>query len=212
MVVRMDPEVWLDREIDRIADEFKGTFGAETIGRYVRESLDALEGSRVEDYVPIFVARFTRERLKALGQAEAILTKDRPEVLFVCVQNAGRSQMAAALMHHLGVGEVSVRSAGSAPASEVNSAVVAVMSELGLDLSMELPKPLTDEVVRAADVVITMGCGEACPVFPGAERRLHWSFPDPSKATGTEEQQLAVYRQVRDDIRAHVEQELLSGQ
>ncbi len=198
MVVRMDPEGWLDREIDRIADEFKGTFGAETIGRYMRESLDALEGSRVKDYVPIFVARFTRERLKALAQAEAILTKDRPEVLFVCVQNAGRSQMAATLMHHLSVGEVSVRSAGSAPASEVNPAVVAVMSELGLDLSMEFPKPLTDEVVRAADVVITMGCGDACPIYPG-KRYEDWEIDDPSGRTPEQ------VRRIRDTIALRVE-------
>jgi arsenate reductase len=90
-----------------------------------------------------------------------------PEVLFVCVHNAGRSQMAAALLHHYAAGRVRVRSAGSDPASEINPAVVAVMGELGLDLTSEFPKPLTGDAVQAADVVITMGCGDACPSYPG---------------------------------------------
>ena len=104
---------------------------------------------------------------------------DKPEVLFVCVHNAGRSQMAAALLHHHAAGRVTVRSAGSAPADTVNPAVVAVMAEVGLDLSQEFPKPLTTDAVRAADVVITMGCGDACPVFPG-KRYLDWELDDPA--------------------------------
>lgn len=102
-----------------------------------------------------------------------------PEVLFVCVHNAGRSQMAAALLHHHARGRVTVRSAGSAPAEAVNPAVVAAMAEIGIDLSRERPKPLTTDAVRAADVVITMGCGDACPVFPG-RRYLDWALPDPA--------------------------------
>jgi len=102
-----------------------------------------------------------------------------PEVLFVCVHNAGRSQMAAALLHHHARGRVTVRSAGSAPAEAVNPAVVAAMAEIGIDLSRERPKPLTADAVRAADVVITMGCGDACPVFPG-RRYLDWALPDPA--------------------------------
>jgi len=102
-----------------------------------------------------------------------------PEVLFVCVHNAGRSQMAAALLHrHAGAG-VHVRSAGSAPGDEINPAVVAAMEEIGLDLSQEFPKPLTDEFVQAADVVITMGCGDACPIYPG-KRYLDWELDDPA--------------------------------
>ncbi|GAA3436271.1 arsenate reductase ArsC [Kutzneria kofuensis] len=104
---------------------------------------------------------------------------DKPEVLFVCVHNAGRSQMAAALLDHHAHGRVTVRSAGSAPADAINPAVVAVMAELGLDLSKEFPKPLTDDAVRAADVVITMGCGDACPVYPG-RRYLDWKLDDPA--------------------------------
>jgi protein-tyrosine-phosphatase len=102
-----------------------------------------------------------------------------PEVLFVCVHNAGRSQMAAALLVHHAAGRVRVLSAGSAPADELNSVVVEVIGELGLDISKEFPKPLTTESVEGADVVVTMGCGDACPVFPG-KRYLDWELPDPS--------------------------------
>jgi arsenate reductase (thioredoxin) len=104
---------------------------------------------------------------------------NKPEVLFVCVHNAGRSQMAAALLDRYAEGRVMVRSAGSVPASEVNPAVVAVMQEVGLDLSKEFPKPLTTEAVEASDVVITMGCGDACPIFPG-KRYLDWALDDPA--------------------------------
>ncbi|MCT9932648.1 arsenate reductase ArsC [Planotetraspora sp. A-T 1434] len=104
---------------------------------------------------------------------------DTPEVLFVCVHNAGRSQMAAALLDHHAEGRVRVRSAGSAPADTINPAVIAVMDELGLDLSKEFPKPLTTEAVQASDVVITMGCGDACPIFPG-KRYLDWRLDDPA--------------------------------
>ena len=103
----------------------------------------------------------------------------RPTVLFVCVHNAGRSQMAAALLDHHAQGRVQVLSAGSAPADSVNPAVVSAMSELGLDLSRAYPKPLTTEAVQTSDVVITMGCGDACPVFPG-KRYLDWSLADPA--------------------------------
>lgn len=117
----------------------------------------------------------------------------QPEVLFVCVHNAGRSQMAAALLHHHAAGRVVVRSAGSAPAEAVNPAVVAVMAEAGLDLSREFPKPLTDDAVRAADVVITMGCGDACPIYPG-KRYLDWELDDPAGKT------VEQVRPIRDEI------------
>lgn len=120
-----------------------------------------------------------------------------PEVLFVCVHNAGRSQMAAALLDHHAQGRVHVRSAGSAPTSEINPAVRAVMAELGLDLSKEFPKRLTDDAVHAADIVITMGCGDACAVYPG-KRYLDWSLPDPAG------QPLDVVRGIRDQIDARV--------
>lgn len=125
------------------------------------------------------------------------MTKEHPEVLFVCVHNAGRSQMAAVLTAHLGGGRVHVRSAGSAPASEVNPRVVEAMAELGLDLSQEFPKPLTDDFVRAADAVITMGCGDACPIYPG-KRYVDWEVQDPVG------EPIEVVRQIRDDIASRV--------
>jgi len=118
---------------------------------------------------------------------------DRPEVLFVCVHNAGRSQMAAALLNHHAGGRIQVRSAGSAPADSINPAVVEVMSEIGLDLSQEFPKPLTDDAVQASDVVITMGCGDACPVYPG-KKYLDWQLEDPAGKA------LEDVRPIRDEI------------
>ncbi|HLU55789.1 MAG TPA: arsenate reductase ArsC [Pseudonocardia sp.] len=122
---------------------------------------------------------------------------DVPEVLFVCVHNAGRSQMAAALLDHHARGRVRVRSAGSAPADRINPAVHEVMAEIGLDLTKQFPKPLTDDAVRAADVVVTMGCGDACPVYPG-KRYLDWELPDPADRTTDD------IRSIRDEIDARV--------
>jgi protein-tyrosine-phosphatase len=120
---------------------------------------------------------------------------DVPEVLFVCVHNAGRSQMAAALLDHLAQGRVRVRSAGSAPADAINPLVVEVLAEVGLDVTKEFPKPLTEEMVRASDVVVTMGCGDACPVFPG-KRYLDWELDDPAGMKDVEG-----VRRIRDEIR-----------
>jgi arsenate reductase (thioredoxin) len=120
-----------------------------------------------------------------------------PSVLFVCVHNAGRSQMAAALLDRAGGGRIRVTSAGSAPASELNPAVVAAMAEIGLDVSKEFPRPLTGEKVADADVVVTMGCGDACPVYPG-KRYLDWDLPDPAGLD------VAGVRPIRDDLRRRV--------
>ena len=187
----------LDRGLAELRDEFAGTFSSETVERYMVESLEALGGARLKDYVPLFVHRFARERLRALGQVEGTIAKDVPEVLFVCVQNAGRSQIAAALLDHYGAGRVHVRSAGSAPADQINPDVVTAMSEVGVDISKEFPKPMTDEVVRAADAVITMGCGDACPIYPG-KRYEDWEVDDPAGAD------LDGVRRIRDDISARV--------
>ena len=118
---------------------------------------------------------------------------DVPEVLFVCVHNAGRSQMAAALLDHYAQGAVHVRSAGSTPSAEIDPAVIRAMAEVGLDLSKEYPKPLTDDAVRGADAVVTMGCGDACPVYPG-KRYLDWELPDPAGRP------LGEVRGIRDEI------------
>jgi arsenate reductase (thioredoxin) len=183
----------LEKGLDSLRGEFAGVFSAETVERFMAESLDALGGARLKDFVPLFVHRFARERLRALGQVEGTIAKDVPEVLFVCVQNAGRSQMAAALLDHLAEGRVHVRSAGSAPADQINPDVVTAMSELGIDVSKEFPKPMTDEVVKAADAVVTMGCGDACPIYPG-KRYEDWEVADPA------ETDLDGVRRIRDDI------------
>jgi arsenate reductase len=200
MVVNRDleREFLLKREIVHLVDEFRGTFGQETVERYVRESLAGLEDARIKDFIWIFVRRFSRDRLKALAQIEGKIVKDQPEVLFVCTHNAGRSQMAAALLQHLSGGRVHVRSAGSDPADQINPAAIAVMAELGLDLSEEFPKPLTDEVVQAADAVITMGCGDACPIYPG-KRYEDWELDDPAG------QPPEKVREIRDAIAVRVE-------
>jgi protein-tyrosine-phosphatase len=170
----------LEHAKQRLNREFATVFSPETVAQCLDESyLQLAATARIEAFLPLFVERFARERLRASGQAKGVIVKEVPEVLFVCVHNAGRSQMAAALLHHHARGRVHVRSAGSAPADEINPAVVAAMDEFGLDLSREFPKPLTDETVRAADVVITMGCGDACPLYPG-KRYLDWELDDPA--------------------------------
>jgi arsenate reductase len=187
------------RSIESLAEEFRGIYSLETIERFVDESIDRLAGARVVDFIPLFVHRFSRERLRALAQSQGALGKDVPEVLFVCVHNAGRSQMAAALLDHHAKGQVHVRSAGSDPTDRINPAVVAAMDEWGIDLAQEFPKPLTDEFVKAADAVITMGCGDACPIYPG-KRYEDWELDDPAS------QPVEVVRRIRDDIDARVQQ------
>ncbi len=187
----------LERGLESLEDEFAETFSRETIERYMAESLSQLGGARLKDYIPLFVHRFARERLRAMGQTEGKITKDVPEVLFVCVHNAGRSQMAAGLLEQMAEGRVHVRTAGSDPGEKINPAVVEAMADVGIDLSQEFPKPLTDEFVRAADAVITMGCGDACPIYPG-KRYEDWELDDPAG------KDLAAVRQIRDEIRHRV--------
>ena len=200
MTATLDPitRARLSRDIEKLGEEFTGIFSLETIERYLAESLDQFADARVQAFVPLFVNRFARERLRALGQAEGAIAKPVPEVLFVCVHNAGRSQMAAALLDHHAAGRVHVRSAGSTPAEEINPGVVAAMSDIGVDVSREFPKPLTDEVARAADVIVTMGCGDACPVYPG-KRYIDWDLEDPAGRTIDE------IRPIRDEIDRRVQ-------
>ena len=198
--VNIDLEQQLHRTIDRLSTEFAGIFGSETVERFTRETFATLtETATVTTFLPLFADRFTRDRLRALAQADKLIAKDRPEVLYVCVHNAGRSQMAALMTSRISEGRVNVRSAGSDPADRVNPLVVEVMAEIGLDMSAEFPKPLTDEVVRAADAVITMGCGDTCPIYPG-KRYEDWDLSDPAEA-GT----LDDVRAIREEIRGRVE-------
>ena len=135
----------------------------------------------------------------------------RQRILFLCTHNSARSQMAEGLLRHLGGERFEAFSAGT-EATHVRPLAIAAMAELGIDVSRQESKTLDRYLGEPFDAVITVcdQAAEACPVFPGARRRLHWSFPDPSKATGTQEEQLAVYRQVRDAIQEHIERELLS--
>ena len=188
----------IDQAAERLADEFAGVFSQETIARYLAESTDLLGEARINVFVPVLAHRFARERLKALAQAEGIVAKEQPEVLFVCVHNAGRSQMAAGLVKLRSAGRIHVRSAGSDPGDKVNPAVVEAMEELGVDMEEAFPKPLTDEVVRAADVVITMGCGDACPIYPG-KRYEDWELEDPAG------QNLETVRRIRDELERRVQ-------
>lgn len=188
----------LERISTDLTGRFAGTFAAETVDRYVRESYALLaEQARITRYLPSLTSRFAVDRLSALAAAAQPAGQGVPEVLFVCVQNAGRSQMAAGILRHLAGDRVSVRTAGSAPANAVRSIILTALDEIGVSIGGEYPKPLTDDVVRAADVVVTMGCGDACPVYPG-RRYLDWDLEDPVGLP------LARVREIRDDIEARV--------
>jgi protein-tyrosine-phosphatase len=191
----LDPitQRFVDQAAKALAAEFAGIFSEETIARYIADSLDRLGESRINVFVPVLAHRFARERLRALGQVEGLIVKEQPEVLFVCVHNSGRSQMAAGLVKLRSEGRIHVRSAGSQPGERINPAVIEAMRELGVDMSEEFPKPLTDEVVQAADVVITMGCGDACPIYPG-KKYADWVLDDPAG------QDLDTVRRIRDEL------------
>ena len=195
----LHPDAVLHRTAEHLAIHYAGIVNEETVERVVFESYTALaRTAKISTHLPSLAGRFARDRLDALAQSKGLIAKSVPEVLFVCVQNSGRSQMAAALLRQLGGQRVHVRSAGSEPGGAILPIVTQVMAEDGLDLSEEFPKPLTDDVVRAADAVITMGCGDACPVYPG-KRYLDWELQDPAALD------LDGVRRVRDEIRAHVE-------
>jgi arsenate reductase len=183
---------------ERLQREFAGTFSAETIERFMTESQTDLAGrARVNTWLPMLIERFARDRLRALARIEGLATVDKPAVLFLCVHNAGRSQMASGWLRHLAGDGVDVYSGGSEPGFAVNPVAVEAMAEVGIDIASEFPRPWTDEVVRAADVVITMGCGDACPVYPG-KRYEDWELTDPAG------QPIEVVRGVRDEIEGRV--------
>ncbi|WP_144663320.1 arsenate reductase ArsC [Paenarthrobacter nicotinovorans] len=188
----------LHRISARLGEKFHGIFAPETVERYVFESYAALaRTAKISSYLPATTEHFADDRLNALAKSKGAIASEVPEVLFVCVQNAGRSQMAAALLTVEAKGRIHVRSAGSLPAHELDPAVVTVMSEMGLDVSRNYPKPLTDDVVRASDAVITMGCGDSCPIYPG-KRYEDWDLTDPAG------QPLEKVREIRDQIHDRV--------
>lgn len=194
------PDQVLHRAAERLAQQFAGMVNAETVERIVFESYTALaRTATVSTHLPSLAEKFSRDRLTALAQSRGLIAKPVPEILYVCVQNSGRSQMAAAITRHLAGDRVHVRSAGSQPGSGILPGVVAVLAEAGIDVSEEFPKPLTDDVVRAADAVVTMGCGDACPFYPG-KRYLDWQLDDPTDLD------LDGIRRVRDEIRQQVEE------
>ena len=177
-----------------LTEEHAGTFSTETIQRFLETSYDQFAGrASVTHLLPLLAERFARQRLVALAKVEGRGDDGLPIVLFLCVHNAGRSQMALGWFDHLADGKALAWSGGSEPGSEINPAAVAAMAEVGIDIGQEFPKPWTDEVVRAADVVVTMGCGDACPYFPG-KRHEDWELDDPAG------QDVAAVRPIRDEI------------
>jgi arsenate reductase (thioredoxin) len=198
------PELSIDQRLalktaaTNLGREFDGTFGVETIERFLHSSYDQFaERAHIVRFLPLLAERFARQRLRALAKVEGLAHDGKPTVLFLCTHNAGRSQMAMGFFTHLAGGAAVAWSGGSQPETEINPAAVAAMAERGIDISGEYPKPWTDEVVRAADVVITMGCGDACPVFPG-RRYEEWVLDDPA---GLDVESV---RPIRDDIERRV--------
>jgi protein-tyrosine-phosphatase len=186
------------RIVDDLTYHYDGVFNRETVQRAVEQARERLVPvAKFPNFLPILTERFARDQLLAAAQADGKIATTVPEILFVCVHNAGRSQMAAALAKHLSVGKVHVRSAGSQPDQEINPAAIQALAERGIELTEAFPKPLTDDVVHAADVIITMGCGDACPILPG-KRYEDWEVADPSG------QPIEVVRAIRDDIQARV--------
>ena len=194
-----DEQVLLVRQAaERLRHDFDGTFNAATIERSMRSSQELLQAqAKFTMWLPLLIERLTRDRLRALERLEAP-TPERPAVLFLCVHNAGRSQMGAGWLRHLAGDRVDVFSGGTDPGVEINAAAVEAMAEVGIDIAAELPQPWTDEIARAADVIVSMGCGDACPILPG-KRYEDWELPDPSN------QPIEVVREIRDDIRTRVE-------
>lgn len=182
----------------RLQGEFDGTFGTVTIERFLHSSYDQFAGrATIPNFLPLLAERFARQRLNALARVEGKVSDGKPTVLFLCTHNAGRSQMALGYFNHLAGEEAVAWSGGSEPGLEVNPSAIQAMAEVGIDITGEFPKPWTDEIVRAADVVITMGCGDACPIFPG-KRYENWDLPDPAGQT------VDAVRPIRDEIEQRV--------
>lgn len=194
----VDQRLALKTAATRLQKEFAEMFGAETIERFLHSSYDRFANrASIPNFLPLLAERFARQRLRALAKVEGKSTDGKPIVLFLCTHNAGRSQMAMGFFTHLAGDAAVAWSGGSEPGDEVNPAAIQAMAEVGIDISGEYSKPWTDEIVQAADVVITMGCGDACPVFPG-RRYEEWVLNDPAG------QDIHGVRPIRDDIEERV--------
>ncbi|MET8339852.1 arsenate reductase ArsC [Streptosporangium canum] len=193
----IDQQLALATAARQLGEEFTGAFGAETIARFLHTSYEEFATrAAVANFLPLLAERFARQRLHALARVEG-RSDGRPIVLFLCTHNAGRSQMALGWFRHMAGEHAIAWSGGAQFAGEINPAAVASMAERGIDISHEFPKPWTEEIVRAADVVVTMGCGDACPVYPG-RRYLDWELDDPADK-GVED-----VRPIRDEVERRV--------
>jgi arsenate reductase (thioredoxin) len=182
----------------RLQTDFADMFSVGTIERFLHSSYDQFAGrATIPNFLPLLAERWARQRLIALARVEGKITDTAPTVLFLCTHNAGRSQMALGYFTHLAGDQAVAWSGGSEPGNEINPAAVQVMAEVGIDITREFPKPWTEEIVKASDVVVTMGCGDACPFFPG-KRYENWELPDPAG------QGIDAVRPIRDDIEQRV--------
>jgi len=194
----IDQRLAMKTAASNLRAEFADMFGVETIERFLHSSYDQFaDRATVPRFLPLLAERFARQRLRALARVEGKHHDGKPTVLFLCTHNAGRSQMAMGFFTHLAGDAAVAWSGGSEPGTEVNPAAIEAMSERGIDISHEYPKPWTEEVVQAADAVITMGCGDACPIFPG-RRYEEWLLDDPHG------QDVAAVRPIRDEIERRV--------
>jgi arsenate reductase (thioredoxin) len=196
--ISIDQQLALRTAATRLQERFAGVFSTETIERFLNHSHDEFASrATAQQWLPLLAERFAVQRLTALAKVEGRSDDDRPVVLFLCVHNAGRSQMALGFFEQLAGDAAIAWSGGSEPASLINPAAIEAMRERGIDISREFPKPWTDEVIRAADVIVTMGCGDACPIFPG-KRYEDWQVGDPA------DRDLPEVRVIRDDIERRV--------
>jgi protein-tyrosine-phosphatase len=194
-----DQKVQLQHVARHLHSKFHGVFGKETIEAFVYESYDELaKTATVTKWLTVGAEKYALQRLEALAHSQDHSGKSAPAVLFLCVHNAGRSQMALGWFNHLAVGRAVAWSGGSEPGSELNRDVVKAMAEVGIDISQEFPKPWTDEFLGAADVVVTMGCGDACPIVPG-KRYADWELEDPTGKS------LEEIRPIRDAVKLRVQ-------
>ncbi len=198
-----DQQFTLRNAAKTLQREFAGTFSTETIELFLQSSYDQFaERATVSNFLPLIAERFARQRLRALAKVEGKSADGTPVVLFLCVHNAGRSQIALGWFNHLAGDRAVAWSGGSEPGTEINPSAIAAMAEVGIDITQEFPKPWTTEIVQAADVVITMGCGDACPIYPG-KRYEEWELGDPAN------QPIGKVREIRDELRTRVERLLI---